>query len=76
MAFFILNSADVQFNKREFNWRCYIISEALPATQRIEFINQKEFTKAALDEDIKTLVIYISSLSLGLRMTIYPAKQV
>ena len=41
--------------------------------QRVELINKKDFAKAALNENIEVFVVYVSSLSLGSKMSIYPA---
>ena len=39
----------------------------------MEIINQKEFTKAGLDENIEAFVVHVSSL--GSRISIYPARK-
>ena len=73
MPFLILSNADIQFAEKELIWRSYTAKEALPTTQRVELIDKKEFAKAALDENIEAFVVYVSFLSLGSKMTIYPA---
>ena len=50
--------------------------EALPLTQKVELIDKKEFAKVVFDENIKALMVYISFLSLRLRMIIHLAKKV
>ena len=73
MPFLTLNNADIQFAKKELTWRTYTTEDALPTTRRVKLINKKKFAKAALDENIETFVVYVSSLNLGSKMTIHPA---
>ena len=73
MPFFIFNNADVQFAQKELTWRTYTTEKALPTTRQVEIINQKEFAKAALDENIEAFVMYVSSL--GSRISIYLARK-
>ena len=63
MLFLILNNTDIQFAEKKLTWRSYIVVEVLPTTKRVEFINKKEFAKAALDENSKTFVVYVLSLN-------------
>lgn len=74
MSFETFSNSDIVFANRELTWRFYTIDETLSTTWRVEFIDKQEFTKAELDEDVETFLIYISSLSLKL-MTIYPAQE-
>ena len=76
MSFLILSNVDVQLNKRELTWMFYTTAKALCTTQRVELINKEKFAKAALNENIKAFIIYINSLSLKLKMTIYSARKV
>ena len=62
MLFFILNSANVDFSKRELWWRSYTIKEALPITKRVEIIGKKEFVAVALDPGHETFVVHVASL--------------
>ena len=75
MPFLTLSNADIQFAKKELTQRIYTTKDALPTTQRVELIDKKEFAKAALDENIEAFVIHVSSLSLGSKMTIHPARE-
>ena len=52
MPILILSNIDVQFAKKELTWRTYTTKKALPTTSWVKLINQKEFAKAALDENI------------------------
>ena len=47
----------------------------MPTTRKIELINKKDFIKQTLDENIPVFIVHVSSLSRGLKMTIYPAKK-
>ena len=73
MLFLTLSNVNIQFAEKKLIWRTYTTGDALPTTQRVEFIEKKEFAKAALDENIKAFVVHMSSLSLGSKMTIHPA---
>ena len=73
MPFLFLSNADVQFAEKELTWRTYTTEEALPTIRRVEIIDRKEFAKAALDENVEAFVVHVSSL--GLRMTIYSARE-
>ena len=50
--------------------------KVLLTTQNIELIDKKEFAKAMLEKNIEIFVIYISFLSLILKMTIHLTKKV
>ena len=73
MPFLTLSNADIQFAEKELTWKTYTTEDALPTTRRVELIDKKEFAKAALDENIETFVMHVSSLSLGSKITIHPA---
>ena len=74
MPFLTLSNADVQFVEKELTWRSYTTAEALPTTKRVELINKKEFAKAALDENSKTFVVHIVSLSSTL-LNVHPSRR-
>ena len=73
MPFLTLNNADIQFVEKELTWRSYTTAKALPTTKRVKFIDKKEFAKAALDENSKTFVVYVTSFNLVLG--IYPDRE-
>ena len=73
MPFLTFSNADVQSAEKELTWRTYTTKEALPATRRVKIIDQKEFAKAVLDENIEAFVVHVSFLEL--RMTIEPARE-
>ena len=72
MLFLTLSNADIQFAKKELIWRSYTAAEALPTTKRVEIIDKKEFTRAALDEHVEAFVMHVTFLS---TMAIYPARE-
>ena len=73
MLFLSFSNADIQFTEKKLIWRSYTAKEAPLIIQRIELIDKKEFAKVALDENIETFVLHMSSLSLGSKMTIHLA---
>ena len=60
MFFLTFSNADVQFAKKDFIWRTYTIKEALLIIYRLKLINQKEFAKTALNENIEAFIVYVS----------------
>ena len=72
MFSFTCSNADIQFAKKELIWRFYTATKALPAIQKVELINKRQFAKAALDQESEILVIHIAALgALLLEMIIY-----
>ena len=65
MPFLTLGNADIKFAQKEFLWRSYTTAKGLSTTKQIEIIDRKEFAKAALDKNIETFIVYITSLSLN-----------
>ncbi len=62
MPFLTLSNADFQFGAEKLTWRSYTIVKALLITSRVEFINKREFAKAALSKNLETFVIHVSAL--------------
>ena len=76
IPFLTLSNADIQFAAKELTWRSYTAAEALPTTKRVEFIDKKEFAKAALDEESETFVVHVAALEAPLvGITIYPSPE-
>ena len=75
MHFLILSNTNIQFAQKELNWRSYTIEKALSIIWQVELIGKKEFALAALDENIEAFMLYLSSLSLRLKMLIDPAQK-
>ena len=75
MPFLTFSNANIQFARKKLTKRFYTTAKALSITQRIEIINKKEFTKAALDENIKAFVMYMISFSFNL-ISIYLTQKI
>ena len=73
MLFLTLGNADIQFDEKKLTWTTYTIKKTLPITYQIKIIDQKEFAKAALDENIEAFVMHV--ISLGSKISIYPSKK-
>ena len=77
IPFLIFSIVDIQFTEKKPTWKFYTATDALPTTKRAEFINNKEFAKAVLDEKSETFVIYIVALEVLPRlaeMTMHPSQ--
>lgn len=60
MLFLALNNTNVQFTKLEkLTWRFYTTAKALPTTSLVKLIDKRKFAKVVLDENSKTLVVYV-----------------
>ena len=73
ILFLTFSNTNVQFAKKKLTQRTYTTEKGLPTTRWVELIDQKEFAKAALEENIEVFVVYVSFL--GLKMTIHLAKK-
>ena len=58
---------------KKLTWRTYTTKKALQTTGRVELIDQKEFAKITLDENIKAFMVHVSSL--GSKITIHLARK-
>ena len=74
MFFLTFSNANIQFAEKEFEWKKYIIVEALPTTQKVELINKREFVAAALNKNAETFVVYIAAVSAP-TIPVYPSRQ-
>ncbi len=74
MPFLSLSNADVEFAELgKLTWRLYMAAEALPTPSRVEFIDKREFAKAASDENSETFVIHMSALNIA-ESSIHPSR--
>lgn len=72
MFFLFLNNADIKFAKlRKFILWSYITVEIFFITSQIEFIDKRDFIKAAMDKNFRIDVVYIAVLR---TMLIHPSK--
>ena len=76
ILFFIINNVNCQFAKKKTYLKILYYWKALPITRQIESINEKKLAKVVLDKNVEAFMINISSLSLGLKIIIHPAKKV
>lgn len=73
MLFLSLSNSDVEFAKSEkLTWESYDNGKALPITSQIKLIGKKEFAKAALNQNSKIFVLYVTTLELSTTMLIHP----
>ncbi len=67
-------SADIEFAELgKLTWRSHTAAEVLPTTSRVEFIDKREFAKAALDENLETFVVHVSALDIA-ELSIHPSQ--
>lgn len=59
---FLLNNIDFWFDVRKLTRRSYTAVQILLTISRVQFIDKKEFTKAILNKNSKTFVIYMAIL--------------
>lgn len=72
ILFLIFYNANIQFAEKKLKCKRYIIAKALFITQKVEFINKKEFTTVILNENTKTFMIYIATLLATSIIQVYP----
>lgn len=75
MLFHIFSDTDIRFVNKEFEQRRYSIAEVLSTSQRVEIFYKREFTAVAMNENAKTFVIYVVTLSTSV-VQVYPSCQV
>ena len=54
MPFLTFSNADMWFARKELEWRSYTTAEALPTANRVELIDKREVSAAALDGNEET----------------------
>lgn len=78
ILFLTLLNTDVLFVEKKLEQKSFITAEALPIIKKVKLINKQEFAIIALDEDVKTFVIYIANLSATLTtlaIQVHPSQQ-
>lgn len=73
--FLIFSNENIHFIKKKLIRRFYITIKTLLTIKKVQLINKKEITKIALDKNIEIFIIYINSISLDFKMTIYIDKK-
>ena len=61
MLFLTLSSINIDFPKRELQWRYYTTEQAFLTIKLVELVRKKEFAVAALNPGYNTFVVYIAS---------------
>ena len=75
ILFLSLSNADVKFAQlKRLILKTYITIEALSITSWVKLINQREFTKAALDKNSKTFVVHVAALEIPTAMPVHFSK--
>ena len=73
MLFLNFSNTNVQFAGKKLTWKTYTTKKALLTTCRVKLIDQKEFAKVILNENIEAFIVYVSFQKS--RMTIHPARK-
>ena len=75
ILFFFFSNADIKFAELEkLTWKAYTVAKALLTTNRVKFINKREFARVALNENFETFVIYVAILEVPIAMSIHALK--
>ena len=75
MLFLSLSNLDVGFAElKKLSWRTYTATEVLPTTSRVELIDKREFTKAALDANSEAFVVHMLALEATEGPIIHPFR--
>ena len=72
MLFLGLSDADIRFIERDITWKRYTTTKALSITQKMKFINKKEFVAVVLDANNETFVVHVVALDIeGTNMAVH-----
>lgn len=71
MFFLTFSNVNMLFAEQKLTWSSYTLTEALSIIKQVQIICHKELVVAPLDLSKKTFVVYIVSLSLSLKFSIY-----
>lgn len=72
ILFLFFSNIDIWFSIKKLIWKLYRTIEALLTTNWVKLFDKREFTKAALDKNSKTFIIYISALDI--KSLLYPSR--
>ena len=76
ILFLILSGVNVDFLKKELQWRSYTIEELFPTSKQVKLVEKKEFAAASLNLGHKIFVIHIASFaSLSQEDNIHPFRR-
>lgn len=74
MPFMPINKAEINFAKSKLNWKMYTLYKTLPIIKRMQMINQKKLTSAALGLDKEAFIVHLAYLDA--KIFIYLASKV
>lgn len=74
ISFLTVNNVYILCLEQNLTWKFYTTAKILSIIKHIKLINTKKFNKIAINKNIKTFVVYITSLSLSL-ILIYWVKK-
>ena len=69
--FLTFSNANIQFAKKKFLQKTYIVAEALPTIFWVKFIDKKKFAKTVLNKNVETFIVHMTSFTS--KIMIYPA---
>ena len=72
MPFLNLSKVDILFSEQKLVWRIYTAAKALLTRRRVEIIDKREFTAAALNADDETFVVHVAALAKPITMPTNP----
>ena len=74
MLFLALTNVNFQFGVKKLTQKAYTIAEALPTIIWIKLIDEREFDKIALDQNLGTFIIHVSNLEATTIYTFWAAQ--
>ena len=72
MPLFTLSRVNIDFLRRELQWRTYTTKKAFLTTKHVELVGKKKFVAAALDPEHETYVVHIGSVRSDMLPSSYP----
>lgn len=76
MPFLLPSNANIDFETRDFTWKKYSAIKVLLITRRVQLIGQQKFVKVAINENLKTFVVYIAGLKVAMFIDLFKASQI
>ncbi len=74
MLFLNISNADVDFQARNLQWKCYTTRDILSTTRRVKLIGKKEFVAAVLDPEHEAFVVHVAALGVDSGDEMHPSK--
>lgn len=73
MFFLALSKVEINFVKRQLNWKMYFLNKALQITKQMQIINQKKSAAAALAPNKEAFVMHVAYLRA--KILIHPTQE-